>query len=89
MKHRDYLNEINPYILLSGIADPQRNKGIENRIYEYLVELIKDQESPEKILADLELLLDETSKNYFCKGFKMGLQIAFSLSGGSLQEKEF
>ena len=79
MAHKDYLKEINPYILFDGLINMERNSEEEQLIYYNLIKCIDNNDSLLLIQDELDLLLNEVAKNYFCKGYKMALELSYVL----------
>lgn len=84
MAHKDYLKELNPYILSDGLIHMDKNTDDERRIYNNLIKCIENNESSLLIQDELDLLLSEVAKNYFCKGYKMALQLLDTLKTESV-----
>ena len=75
----DYLIRTNIYNVVDGIKNPAENAKMEHRIYEDIIADIEEKEGALKLKNDISDLLYETSKNYFCKGLKMGMEIGLTL----------
>jgi len=88
MKHKDYLFEMNPYTLLDGVKELQENNELEMNDFNELILAITSGSEPSIIENKLDDFLSILAKNYFCRGFKIGIAIALSLDKDILPDCE-
>ena len=76
MKHKDYLIEMNFYDILNSVTEVHENYKHERRDFNELSHAIENGSAANEIELRLDDFLHTITRNYFCRGLKMGMEIA-------------